>query len=224
MKDRTRLSLLPSNSRCTGCFGCANACPTSAIRMVMTTEGFYCSGIDAENCTRCGLCTQHCPVISPPLCSNRSADIVKAFAAWTRNDRTRIASSSGGLFSALARIVFDEGGMVSGAAWRKDWTVSHVMVATEEELAFLRGTKYLQSRVGGAYRRVMQALRETEGPVLKNHITYKYGQGEPIIFIHGIEEDGTFWYPVDRACARFRIPHRCVSHPRTRCSLTDRMT
>ena len=40
--------------------------------------------------------------------------------------------------------------------------------------------------------------------MLSNHVTYKYGAGDPVVFIHGIEEDGTFWYPVDRATARFR--------------------
>jgi len=166
MKGDAGLPVLPSKSSCTGCCGCANACPVAAIHMVMTGEGFYHPGIDAEKCTRCGLCTHHCPVTSPPRISNRSADTVRAYAAWTRNDGTRFASSSGGVFSALARLVLGDGGMVSGAAWSEDWTVSHVMVATEKDLASLRGSKYLQSRVGDAYRRVVQALHETEGPVL----------------------------------------------------------
>src|SRR6266702_4624612 len=114
------LLVLPSNSLFTGCFGCANACPTGAIRVTLTSEGFYHSGIETEKCTRCGLCTQHCPVISPPPVFNRSADKIKAFAAWTRNDQTRVASSSGGLFTALARLAIEEGGEVTGAAWGEE--------------------------------------------------------------------------------------------------------
>ena len=53
-----------------------------------------------------------------------------------------------------------------GAAWGKDWTVWHVMVEAEEQLVSLRGSKYLQSRVGDAYRRVIRALHEHKGPVL----------------------------------------------------------
>lgn len=39
---------------------------------------------------------------------------------------------------------------------------------------------------------------------LFNHITYQEGQGKQVVFIHGIEDDGTFWFPVDRAVAKFR--------------------
>src|SRR6266540_3087363 len=127
-----KLPVLPSFSRCTGCFGCVNACPAGAIRMALTPEGFYCPGVDTEKCIQCGLCTKHCPVISPLLNPNRSADKVKAFAAWTKNEHIRAASSSGGLFTTLARIFLEQGGEVYGAAWGYDWTVSHVMAKSED--------------------------------------------------------------------------------------------
>jgi pimeloyl-ACP methyl ester carboxylesterase len=41
-------------------------------------------------------------------------------------------------------------------------------------------------------------------PNLTNHIVFKGGQGSPVVFLHGIEDDGTFWYPVDRSVAEFR--------------------
>lgn len=195
--------MLPSNSLCTGCFGCANACLTGAIRLTLTSEGFYHSGIETEKCTRCGLCTQHCPVISPPPVSNRSADKVKAFAAWTRNDRTRVASSSGGLFSALARIAFEEGGEVAGAAWGEEWTVSHVTVEAEEQLVFLRGSKYLQSRVGDAYRRVKRALQEKKGPVLFSGLPCQVAALRTFI-------DDRRLFTIDVAC--YGVPSLAVFH------------
>lgn len=39
---------------------------------------------------------------------------------------------------------------------------------------------------------------------LLNHITFKGGTGHPVVFIHGIEDDGTFWYPIDRVVAEYR--------------------
>jgi coenzyme F420-reducing hydrogenase beta subunit len=168
MNDGTglRSRFLPPDPTCTGCFGCVNACPAGAVGMSLSDQGFYHPSIDPATCTQCGSCTHHCPVLSSSPASNRPADETKAFAAWTRNDRTRTASSSGGIFTHLARLAIDEGGKVFGAAWEGKWSVSHVMAETEEELTPLRGSKYLQSRVGDAYGRVIRALGENAGPVL----------------------------------------------------------
>lgn len=39
---------------------------------------------------------------------------------------------------------------------------------------------------------------------ITNHISFKAGKGETVVFLHGIEEDGTFWFPLDRAVAEYR--------------------
>jgi cis-3-alkyl-4-acyloxetan-2-one decarboxylase len=39
---------------------------------------------------------------------------------------------------------------------------------------------------------------------LQNHIAFKAGGGSAVVFIHGIEDDGTFWFPIDRVVSNFR--------------------
>lgn len=76
----------------------------------------------------------------------------RAFAAYVKDRALRAASSSGGLFSALALQVLEQGGVVYGAAMTKENTVCHTRAASASELAPLRGSKYVQSNMGLTYR------------------------------------------------------------------------
>lgn len=70
---------------------------------------------------------------------------MKVFAYQNPNDKIRFQSSSGGLFTALATKVFDEGGIVYGAAFDDKWKVRHIRVSGADELWRLRGSKYVFS-------------------------------------------------------------------------------
>jgi len=89
-----------------------------------------------------------------------------AFAAWTNDDSIRLASSSGGMFSELARPVIEAGGAVVGCVWGANWTPEHVIARTWADAERMRGSKYVPSRVGEAYRDVLLALRERDMRVL----------------------------------------------------------
>ena len=72
----------------------------------------------------------------------------------------RTASSSGGFFSLLARHVLEQGGAVFGAALDEDMTARHVCARTVDELAPMRGSKYVQSDLGGSFSQVKALLEE----------------------------------------------------------------
>ena len=101
-----------SNARCTGCAGCFNACPEDAITMILSGEGFYRPVLDRTRCKQCGLCVTRCPELSWQSPSGSGSATV--FAAWSGDDEVRLSSSSGGVFSELARLTIDKGGLVSG--------------------------------------------------------------------------------------------------------------
>lgn len=88
------------------------------------------------------------------------------FAARTRDAAVLKASSSGGVFTELARHVLSKGGVVAGAAWnRKTWQVEHRVVRDEAGLAELRGAKYVYSHFAGVLGELERHLAEGR-PVL----------------------------------------------------------
>lgn len=147
-----------SNHRivCTGCGACSEICPQRCICMEMTDEGFPNPVRKAERCTECHLCDLICPL-------NSSAEIeqeVRAYAANIIQEKTRKESSSGGIFSALAKTVLGKGGMVVGAAFGDGWRVKHICIEKASELYKLRGAKYAQSDMTGIYKKIKTQLSQ----------------------------------------------------------------
>lgn len=79
--------------------------------------------------------------------------------AVINNSRTQLMdSSSGGAFSILAESVLSEGGVVYGHAFSDGLKVRCIRVDSVEEVARLRGSKYVQSDMGYAMRNVKEDL------------------------------------------------------------------
>ena len=73
--------------------------------------------------------------------------MTRAFAAWSRNAHLLRESTSGGVFSELALPVLRKGGIVVGAAYGDGLRVEHKIVHAEDELAALRGVKYVHGEI-----------------------------------------------------------------------------
>ena len=148
---------------CCGCHACETVCPKNCIKMQEDDEGFLYPKTDASTCIDCHLCEKVCPMINrverpKRFPSGRNEPIV--FAAKNRDEEIRFQSSSGGVFSALAEVVVRNGGVVFGARWNANFTeVVHDFTETLDGIAVFRGSKYLQSRVGDAFRKAREFLR-----------------------------------------------------------------
>lgn len=147
---------LAKNTDCTGCEACFNACPHAAISMLSDCEGFLAPIVNHDKCMECKLCEKSCPVITPVR--NNGFSEPKAYALWSYPDRTK--SSSGGAFSAFARMVINKGGVVYGAAFDEHLHLRHIKVDKIEGLDELRGSKYVQSRIGDTYKSIRIDLRQ----------------------------------------------------------------
>lgn len=91
---------------------------------------------------------------------------LSTYAAYSTNEFIRMSSSSGGVFSLLAKQILDKEGIVYGVAMSHDCKYAEfIRVDTHSDLAKLRGSKYLQARVGRTYRKVKLDL-ESELTVL----------------------------------------------------------
>lgn len=136
-------------AQCTGCSACFNACPKGCITMRADAEGFLYPHIDEESCIHCDLCREACPSLHQRALPKEKT---RAFACRNKDEETRLASSSGGVFSLLAQSTVANGGVVFGAVYDEDFSVKHAYAESTEELWRFRGAKYTQSRINTAYR------------------------------------------------------------------------
>ena len=65
---------------------------------------------------------------------------------------------SGGIFTELSELVINNGGVVFGAKFDKDWNVVHDYTDTIEGLAQFRGSKYAQSKITNSFVQVKSFL------------------------------------------------------------------
>ena len=140
---------------CTGCEACVQRCPKQCITMVQGEFDFLYPEIDKERCIDCHLCEKVCPInIDKP-----SPVAQEAFAAVHIDQVILKNSTSGGAFTALASTVLKDNGVVYGVRM-DDFFVHHVRIDTMDDLPSLRGSKYLQSRIGTAFKAAERDLKD----------------------------------------------------------------
>ena len=152
------------NSTCFGCEACVQVCPQNCIKLEYSFNRFWYPVIDVEKCNDCGLCKKVCPYDKTESILNIS-DAQAAYAARTRDNDILSQSTSGGMFTELAKPVLKEGGVVFGAVLTDDFKVIHRSAANIGQLAPMRGSKYVQSRIGQTYKEAKEYL-EKGRPVL----------------------------------------------------------
>ncbi|WP_051364131.1 Coenzyme F420 hydrogenase/dehydrogenase, beta subunit C-terminal domain [Cetobacterium somerae] len=141
--------------KCTGCYGCLNNCPIKgAIEFKKTEEGFYKPFL-SEECIQCGYCKEGCPVISK-VNGNKKEDL-EVYSCWSKDKDIVRNSSSGGIFSELAKEYLDNNGIVFGAKW-EDGEIVHCGISKLEELKELQKSKYLQSKIENSYLEAKEYL------------------------------------------------------------------
>lgn len=144
-----------SNKDCCGCEACANICPEQAITMRLDMYGFIYPVINRDLCVDCGLCRKICAFQNIPITSDKP---LATYAATNKSTDVMINSSSGGLFSALATVVFEQNGVVFGCAWNSNMKPEHICIDKPLEIKKLQGSKYVQSRIKNAYIQVQRYL------------------------------------------------------------------
>lgn len=84
----------------------------------------------------------------------------KVYACYNRDKDVRLSSSSGAVFSSLAEYVFSRNGAVYGVAMSEDcYSAEFIAVTDRSGLTKLRGSKYLQAKVGNTFKKVKVELQ-----------------------------------------------------------------
>lgn len=145
------------NKDCVGCGACAEICPKQCIQLIANKEGFKYPVINVEKCISCKQCRKVCPALNSEKIKFPKG---KVYAAVNKDYSVLMKSSSGGIFSSIAKFVLDHGGIVFGAAFNEDMILIHKSVNNEKDLENLRGSKYLQSDIQSVFKEIKALISE----------------------------------------------------------------
>ncbi len=148
------VDFLDEKSDCCGCHACYNACPKNCITMDIDNEGFWYPNINTEECIHCNMCQKVCPTVNKSIIENEPT----SYIGYNNNQDVRRNSSSGGMFTPITESVIANGGVVFGAAFNDVFEIEHIKVETIEELSKLRGSKYVQSKIGDTYKQTKDLI------------------------------------------------------------------
>lgn len=199
---------------CCGCNACAEICPKHCIRMVEDAQGFVYPQVDSSVCVECGMCEKVCPFevanlsLRPPL---------KAYAAWNKNRKEHLSSSSGGAAYVFSSYILNQGGVVYGCT-SDGIDVRHIRVENYSELSKLQGSKYVQSNVCGLFKEVKNDLKNGKTVLfigtpcqvagLKNYIKYI---SEHLYFVdlicHGVPSQRMLYEHIQHVAKGRKIQH-----------------
>ena len=143
-------------AKCSGCTACVNVCPKGCISMKPDEEGFLYPHVEQSECVECGKCEKVCPVLHP--FADKKGQRPEAVIARTGNEKILQDCTSGGVFTAMALAVIQDGGVVFGAVYREDFSVAHEKIESAAEIHRLMGSKYVQSEMGTVFLQVREEL------------------------------------------------------------------
>lgn len=82
----------------------------------------------------------------------------KVYAVKHKDEDIRAASRSGGIFTALSDLTLTNGGVVYGCVLTDEFTAAHIRAENVAERNQMRGSKYIQSKLGDTFKNVRKDL------------------------------------------------------------------
>lgn len=82
----------------------------------------------------------------------------EVYAVKHKDEKIRAASRSGGIFTALSDLLLADSGIVYGCVLTEDFTAVHIRAESVAERNRMRGSKYIQSKLGDTFKNVQKDL------------------------------------------------------------------
>lgn len=125
--------------------------------MVEDKEGFRYPQVDMDSCIDCHLCEKVCPIINV---KSEEEKPQKGYLLQNKDAKVLAESTSGGAYTAIAKYVLKQGGVVFGAALNEHNEARHIYIESEDELWKFRNSKYVQSLIGDTYQQAKEFLKQ----------------------------------------------------------------
>ena len=140
---------ISDKSQCCGCTACQSICPHDAIVMKEDGLGFKYPEVDMKLCVDCGLCEKVCDFSARTPVEVPDSFTLSCHAVRHKDETVLARRQSGGAFTSLSEVVLDDGGVVYGAGFNDDFSVSHKRAVSSDERNAMRGSKYVQRDLSG---------------------------------------------------------------------------
>lgn len=148
--------MICEKEKCTGCFGCFNICPKSAIEMCKDEYGNVFPQIIKEKCINCGLCKKVCPQLKEKLDFKKP---IKAFAMYNKNPNKRRESTSGGAATTFYEYILNNKGIIYGVSNLFGLNeFKFIRIDNKMDLYKVKGSKYVHCYVNNAMKQVKEDL------------------------------------------------------------------
>ncbi len=111
-------------------------------------------------------------------------ELPKVYAVKHKNENVRASSRSGGIFTALSDFVLENKGVIYGCVLDDNFNALHIRAEDENTRNRMRGSKYIQSKLGDTYKNVKDDLQNSRSVLfsgtscqvagLKNYLGKEY--------------------------------------------------
>jgi len=86
---------------------------------------------------------------------------IAVYAGYLTDTTKLLESSSGGIATAMAEQVIEQGGYVVGVAYSDDWyTAEYIIIDKKADMGRLKGSKYIECKKNNVFSKVKQLLSE----------------------------------------------------------------
>lgn len=147
---------IKEKSYCTGCTACKQICRHNAIEMCYDEYGHLYPKVLKDKCVMCNLCEKVCPV-SHKLQFDKPLQL-QSYAAYTKNQKQRNTSTSGGIFSILSEYTINNDGIVYAARFDEKYHIRHSSFSSMDEIEPFKGSKYAQSDLSNIFIEIRNYL------------------------------------------------------------------
>lgn len=139
-------------NECYGCGLCSVICPNEAIEITDQMIPL----VDKGKCINCNKCEYRCLHLNTH--GLKVSYDIECFAGKNKDDKTRLQSSSGGVFFPLAKIFLNNGDYVCGCIYDEDFMPKHIVSNQIDQVKKMMGSKYAQSELHSCLSEIMRVL------------------------------------------------------------------